>query len=465
MRRSVMIVLLVITPILLNAFQGTLYINTYDNIMAVKTEKETLWVKVRIPKPIKPCQSVIDYLYTPPKIFHPDLEYVNQSMMVLKNGIVLGKNEGDVILEESFDLLEDLYRSGKIKDVIIGHWPLQLLQNRLIVNGSVDGASVAQYLSLFDMKSWEFSVKRFDLISENRTPPFEFDLTPRPPTLKMEVYGGYDGFPALVNLKPEDNGDIVEATLTATPSIRITSLSSFTYLIEPHSTGTFELFSAVYDGFGYEASISTNINFPPPPRLIVENKSMSIDLDGDTTRNLKGQLIGPGPSWPGTSVVVDVDLSGTDVIIKRTVLKVVDRTPPKLGIDLMIKDRTLNASITARDEINAKIRAWIDGVKIAILDKKLRFTLENGTHLLLIEAVDGNGNASRWSKIINVWERPRFNVFSTRVGWLLWRDPSTSTGWNIGDQKIIEQNVLLVHSDLPVYLITSDGRKIRVEPP
>jgi|GEM_PF-2684042 len=460
MKRRLPLILWFLMTVLSIAAPGKVYINIYDGTMAIKTEERTFWTQVTFSKSLKPCQSRIEFVYTPPTTFKPDVEYVNQPMMVLKNGIVLGEKAGDIVLGESFELLEDLIRSGQIQEVIIGFWPLQLSGNHLLVYDKVDGASVSQYLSLFDAKNWEFSVKRFDLFLTGHRPPFEYDLTPSPPQLELEMIGRYRKFPAIVHLKPEDNGEIDEVNFAASPA-RVTPLSSFTYLLEPASTDVVRVFASVRDGFGYEASASAILRFPPPPMLVSVENATTVELGAD----ISGDILGAGTGWPGTSVVLDVDLSGTNVVIKRTTLRVVDRRPPELDVNFNLHNETLQASISARDEMSVQVRARIDGKEIAVVNGRLEFRFDAGRHLLLVEAIDGSGNASRWAKVITIEPRPKVRIVKTRLGWLLWRDLNTSTGWLIGGRKVSAQQIVLVSSKLPISILSLDGRGVKVELP
>ncbi|MCD6253599.1 MAG: hypothetical protein J7J80_04265 [Thermotogae bacterium] len=460
MKRRSSFFLWFLMAVLSMAAPGKVYVNMYDCTMAIKTGERTFWTQVTFSKSLKPCQSRIESLYTPPITFKPDVEYVNQPMIMLENGVVLGEEAGDIVLGESFALLEDLVRSGQIQEVIIGSWPLQLSGNCLIVHDEVDGASVSQYLSLFDAKNWEFSSKRFDLFLADHRPPFEYDLTPSPPQLELKVIGRYREFPAIVHLKPEDNGEIGVVDFAASPA-RVTTLSSFTYLLEPASTDVVQISAFVRDGFGYEATASTVLSFPPPPMLVTVENATTVELGAD----ISGDILGVGTGWPGTSVVLDEDLSGTNVVIKRTTLRVVDRRPPELDVSFNLHNEALQAFISAQDEMSVKVHVWVDGEEIAVVDGRVEFHFDTGNHLLLVEAIDGSGNASRWARMITIEPRPNVRVVKTRLGWLLWRDSNTSTGWLIGGCKVSAQQIVLVSSKLPVSILSLDGKEVKVELP
>ncbi|RKX42083.1 MAG: hypothetical protein DRP27_09890, partial [Thermotogae bacterium] len=105
------------------------------------------------------------------------------------------------------------------------------------------------------------------------------------------------------------------------------------------------------------------------------------------------------------------------------------------------------------------------GEEIAVVDGRVEFHFDTGNHLLLVEAIDGSGNASRWARAITIEPRPNVRVVKTRLGWLLWRDSNTSTGWLIGGRKVSAQQIVLVSSKLPVSILSLDGKEVKVELP
>ena len=458
--RRVHLILLILVGFGISAYTGTLYINTYNETMAIKLATQTIWARIKVTEEMGWGTRKILGVYERPKTFVPNIPHVGESYIGLEGDMFLGRDSGQIVLGDLFDPVVEMVKKGLIDRVIFGYWPVQISQNNVLVFDKLPGESLASYLTLFEGTFWEFSPRKFDEFQKDHSPPFEYSLAPRPPEINVEISGGIEDIPFLVQLNVTDNGELEGWDLKVEGG-KCERLSPFSFLIQPSATRV-GLLAVATDTIGMTSTCTVDIILKPRLKFSVSTSSTIVEVGENLEIDRSSQIVGPGTSWPGTSIIhrVSMDDEG-NISVEYVYMRAVDTLPPELRSRITVDDQSITIHATASDLLSTRVNVYMDWAKLALLNSRTRISRPNGEHLLYIEAIDGCGNATRWATILTFEPTPKIEVYRTNLGNLF---INRSDGTFVINGRKIETGEFLLVLGNPSISITRDGEYTVVPP-